>query len=68
MQVKEPIPEFLEDYKKLIRENQEFKREKDKLEVKIEILEKGLMFLAQQIDQVQGTDKAEYLLKQILQK
>ena len=72
MQVKEPIPEFIRDYQALIKENKELKKEKTALEVRLEMLEKGLLFLAQKLDEtdleVGLRANNEYLLKQLLQK
>ena len=71
MQVKEirqAVPtEFLNDYKQLIKENKELQREKDRLEVRIEILEKALLFVASKVDEINNKN-VEYFAKQILQK
>jgi len=72
MQVKEPQTEFIRDYQALIKENKELKKEKNKLEIRIELLEKALLFLADQVDECfteQGLrSNVKYHVEQILQK
>ncbi len=72
MQVKEPIPEFIRDYQALIKENKELKKEKNKLEIRIELLEKALFYIADQVDECfteQGfRSNVKYHAEQILQK
>ncbi len=64
--------EFLNDYKALVEENRRLKKEKDKLEVKIEMLEKAVLFLSDQLDECFSEhglrSNIKYLTEQILQK
>ena len=62
----------LREENKLLEENIELRRKIAELEAKLELLEKGIMFLAERLDmtdaEVGFTANNEYLLKQILQK
>lgn len=60
------------DYRKLAEENNQLKKEIMRLTIKMDLLRKGLEFLAQRLDETDTEiglrANNEYLLKQILQK